>query len=66
MRITLRLGGNDQEVDVAEGASPLDIIREMKLPPDAYIVLRGTTPIPVDEVLSEGDTIRLIKVASGG
>ncbi len=66
MRIMVLLGKEQRVMDVEEGSSPLDVIRQMALTPDAYLILRKKTPIPVDEVLNEGDSIKLIRVASGG
>ena len=66
MRITVVQGKEVRAMDVPEGSSPLDIIRQLALSPDAFLVLRGRTPIPLDEVLTEGDSVRFIKVASGG
>lgn len=53
-------------MDIEEGSSPLDVLRQMALAPDAYLILRGRTPIPADEALTEGDSIKLVRVASGG
>jgi sulfur carrier protein ThiS len=66
MHITVIQGREEQAIDVQEGSTPLDIIRQLALAPDAFLVLRERSPIPVDEVLTDGDSIRLIRVASGG
>ncbi|OGS49244.1 MAG: hypothetical protein A3K68_06035 [Euryarchaeota archaeon RBG_16_68_13] len=56
----------DEEVHLAEPATGLDLLRALGLAPDAHILARSHTPIPLDEVLSDGDRIRLISVVSGG
>lgn len=66
MRLIVRQGKDEQSMEVPEGSSSLDVLDRLSLLPDAYIVLRGRTPVPVDEVLNDGESIRLIKVASGG
>ena len=66
MRITVLLGKEERAVDIEEGSSPLDVIRQLALAPDAFLVLRESEPIPVDEVLTEGDSIKILRVASGG
>lgn len=66
MRVTVIQGKEERPMDVPEGSNSLDIIRQLALSPDAFLVLRGRTPTPLDEVLTEGDSVRLIRVASGG
>ncbi len=66
MHVKVIQGMEELVIDVQEGSTPLDIIRRLALAPDAFLVLRDRTPIPVDEVLTDGDSVRLIRVASGG
>ncbi len=47
-------------------ASGFDIVRALDLKPDAHILVRDGSPVPMDVVLSNGDRVKLIKVASGG
>jgi sulfur carrier protein ThiS len=49
-----------------EGSTVEKLLGEMNLFPDAHIVLRGKTPVPLSEVLKNGDELRIIRVASGG
>ena len=55
-----------QEVEVKDGSTAADLLRIMKLRPDGFIVLRNNTPIPIDEVVNEGQELTLLQVASGG
>ncbi|DAC71809.1 MAG TPA: hypothetical protein DSN98_08475 [Thermoplasmata archaeon] len=55
-----------QEVDVAVGATVLDLLRTIHLRPDAFIVLKNNIPIPVDDVLGDEQELCLLQVASGG
>lgn len=66
MRITVETRGRTDSVEMPDGASPMDVLASLTLLPDAHIVLRGGVPIPIDERLSDGDSLRLIRVASGG
>jgi sulfur carrier protein ThiS len=43
-----------------------DLLRKLQLYPDAHIVLRGKTPVPLSDRPHDGDELRIIKVASGG
>jgi sulfur carrier protein ThiS len=66
MKIIVTRGSDRDEVEVPDNASSMDVLARLCLLPDAHIVLREGVPIPIDEGLSEGDVLRVIKVASGG
>jgi len=66
MKIVISRRGGRDEVDVPENASPMDVLKELGLLPDAHIVLRDGVPIPIDERLNDGDVLKVIVVASGG
>ncbi|MBI0583179.1 MAG: MoaD/ThiS family protein [Methanomassiliicoccus sp.] len=66
MRITVVRDKKEEEVDMNDGATAMDVLAALDLLPDAHIVLRGSVPIPIDGVLEVGDRIRIIRVASGG
>ena len=53
-------------VELPEGATGLDLLRKLGLPPDAHLVVRGDIPIPVDEPLAEGEELLILSVVSGG
>ena len=55
-----------QDVEIHHGATVSDLLRSIQLRPDAFIVLRKTTPIPIDEVLEHDEELCLLQVASGG
>ena len=55
-----------QDVEIRQGATVSDLLRSITLRPDAFIVLRKTTPIPIDEVLEHDEELSLLQVASGG
>lgn len=66
MKISVVLGGSKEELEVPENASSMDLLARLCLLPDAHLVLREGMPIPVDERLNDGDSLKIIKVASGG
>lgn len=68
MRITAEIlpGRREQQLELSSGATGLDLLRTLHLAPDAHILVRSETPIPADEVLREGERIRVIGVVSGG
>lgn len=68
MRVTVeRLHEREnREVQLDAGATGLDLVKVLGLAPDAHLIARGETPIPIDEPLRDGETILLIRVVSGG
>ena len=68
MKITLSISPDTskKEVTIPRGSQVLDLLKKIQLKPDTLIVLRGNTPIPIDEVLEEAEELRILRVASGG
>lgn len=66
MRVTAARNGGEDEIELPENASSMDLLARLGLLPDAYIVLRDGIPIPIDERLNDGDVLKIVKVASGG
>jgi len=68
MRVTAEIlpGRREESIELGPAAKGLDLLRALRLAPDAHILMRGDGPIPVDEVLSDGERIRVIVVVSGG
>ena len=68
MKITLTISPDTtkKEVTIPRGSQVLDLLHKIQLKPDTLIVLRGNTPIPIDEVLDEEQELRILRVASGG
>ncbi len=55
-----------ETVDLPSGATGFDLLRQLGLAPDAHLVVRDDTPLPLDESLREGEKLRVISVVSGG
>jgi sulfur carrier protein ThiS len=53
-------------VEVTEGTPIIEVLRKLQLHPDALIILRNNTPIPIDEKLVKDEDLSVLKVASGG
>jgi sulfur carrier protein ThiS len=66
VKVKVAVGGRKEEIEVPDGASPLDLLARLCLLPDAHLVLREGIPIPIDERLNDGDSLKIVKVASGG
>ena len=68
MRVTADLiqAHKVQEVELPAGATAMDLLKHLGLPPDAHLLLRGDRPIPVDAPLAEGECVRILSAISGG
>lgn len=66
MKIKVHSGPAERHVEIADGSTPEDILKVLSLHPDAHLIVRDNAPIPLDEELRDGDSIKVIKVASGG
>ncbi len=55
-----------QEIEVKSGITVRDAMLKLDFEPDAVIPTRDGELIPYDELIGEGETIRLVPVISGG
>jgi len=53
-------------VDIEKGETVQMLLRRLHLRSDAVIVVRDSTPIPVDDTLEDEQELRILQVASGG
>ena len=54
------------EIDIKSGSKMYDLLKKINLKPDNIIILRGNTPVPVDDILTDEQELTIIQVASGG
>jgi len=68
MRITAELvqGRKTESIELPEAATGFDLLRSLGLAPDAHLVVRGDSPIPLDEPLIDAEHLRILSVVSGG
>ncbi len=64
--VTVILSGKERKVEIAKDKCIEDLFAKLKLFPDAYIALIGDRPVPLTQILHDGDRLRILKVASGG
>ena len=55
-----------RQVNIRRGCTVEDVLRSLAFLPDSYVVLRGSTPIPTDDVLDGDVELVAVRVASGG
>ena len=56
----------DQEFEVRPGMTLLDALKKSGILPEAVLCTRGGELIVEDEILRDGDVIKLIAAISGG
>ena len=68
MRVTAELfpARESKAIDLPEGASGYDLMKGLGLAPDVHLLVRDGVPIPIDESLRDGESVRVIAVVSGG
>ncbi len=55
-----------QLVELPDGSNGFDLLDSLHFAPDAHLLVRDETPLPLDEPLADGETVRVIPVVSGG
>ena len=55
-----------EEHGVACGSTICDAVRSLGFAPDAFIFMAGGRPIPMDTLITDGMSVKALKVASGG
>lgn len=68
MKIKVRISKTNttEEIQLAKESTVEDLLKHLKIRPDAVIVMNKNMPIPVDDTLNEDQEITIIQVASGG
>jgi sulfur carrier protein len=64
--MTAKLVLRDKEYEVRAGMTLLDALKKCNIVPEAVIATRDGEMIIDDEILRDGDVIKLIAVISGG
>jgi len=62
------VGGFDrkeEELEVDEGTRYSDILSKLGINPETVVLVKDNLPIPIDEVVEEGEVI-VMRVISGG
>lgn len=55
-----------KDLNLDDGATVGDVLNKLSFKPDTIIVMSNNSPIPVDEVLENGQELTIIQVSSGG
>ncbi|UCF08577.1 MAG: hypothetical protein JSW28_02495 [Thermoplasmata archaeon] len=68
MMVNVRLlpAKESKKVELSDDATGLDLLSLLALSPDAHIITRRDSPIPLTEQLVDGESLGVISVVSGG
>jgi sulfur carrier protein ThiS len=68
MKVTITRVPQDTStvVELKKGETVEILLKKLHLRADAVIVMRGSTPIPVDDALEDEQSLQILQVASGG
>lgn len=64
--VHVQFAGKETEESLPAGSTVEDLLRKLRLHPDAYVIVKDKRPVPITKPLEEGERLRLVKVASGG
>jgi sulfur carrier protein ThiS len=53
-------------VEIKKGETVEALLKKLHLRSDTVIVMRGSTPVPVDDTLEDDQNLHILQVASGG
>ena len=66
IKITMIPSNVKKDIDMKTGSTASDLLKKLNLKPDTVIVLRKSIPVPVDDVITDMDELKIVQVSSGG
>jgi sulfur carrier protein len=69
MNVTVDLHGfedDEAQADLARGATGADLFEALDIPQEGALLFRDGSPLPLDEELEVGETVRIVRTTSGG
>ena len=68
MKITITISRTREieDIQLNKGSTVNDLLKKINLKPDTLIVMSNNTPVPIDDVLTDGQTLTILQVSSGG
>jgi sulfur carrier protein ThiS len=55
-----------EKLELENGSDGLALLSKLEFAPDVHIITKNKLPIPMDEILNDGDKLTIISVVSGG
>lgn len=68
MRVKVKLQRTHElkEINLDNGSTVEKLIKKMGFKPDNVLVLNNNIPIPIDDILTDGQELTILQVSSGG
>ena len=68
MKIRVNLSRNNEtmDIEIQTGSTVNDVLKKINLKPDTVIVMDKDKPIPIDDVVVDGQNLTILQVSSGG
>ena len=66
IKVKLSRLNEKKEVQLEKKATINDLLRKLNLKPDTVVVMDKNKPIPIDDILIDGEELTIIQVSSGG
>jgi len=54
------------DIEIQTGSTVNDVLKKINLKPDTVIVMDKDKPIPIDDVVVDGQDLTILQVSSGG
>jgi sulfur carrier protein ThiS len=68
MKVTVTISRTHETKDIQlkPRSTVIDLLKKINLKPDTLIVMNNNTPVPIDDVLTDGQDLTILQVSSGG
>ena len=66
IEVQLPRSSKTERIAVETGISVESIMKQFDIKPDTCLTLINNKPVPIDEIIKEGQTLTLVEVTSGG
>ncbi|MGC8584565.1 MAG: MoaD/ThiS family protein [Thermoplasmata archaeon] len=64
--VKVKIINDNREFEIPGNRRILDLLKDLSLNPDGYIVMINGKPVPEDEYVNDSDVLELLRVFSGG
>ena len=66
IKITLLRTNEKKEINLENNSKVENLLKKLNLKPDTIIILHKNKPIPIDDLLKDGQELTIMQVSSGG
>lgn len=66
IKVKISRTNETKQISIEKGLTVEDVLKKINLKPDTVIIINKSKPIPIDEVVKDGEELTIIQVSSGG